>query len=66
MNATLRSKRLRINFEDHQSFREQKDSLYDKCKNDMFLKIERRSQIKNNNSVCSDTLIRSTAISQWF
>ena len=60
-NSTLRSERLRINFEDHQGFCEQKDSLYDKYTNDMFLKIERRSQIKNNNSVCSDTLIRSTA-----
>ena len=56
-NATLRSECLRINLEDHQGFREQKDTLYDKCTNDIFLKIERCSQINNNNSVCSDTLV---------
>ena len=56
-NSTLRSERLRINFEDHQGFREQKNTLYDNCTNDMFLKIEHRSQINNNNSVCSEKLI---------
>ena len=60
-NSTLRSERLRINLNDHQCFREQKDTLYDKCTNKMFLRIERRSQINNNNSVCSEKLIQSTA-----
>ena len=40
-NVTLRSERLRINLEDHQGFREQKHTLYEKCTNEMFLKIER-------------------------
>ena len=57
-NATLRSERLRINLEDHQGFHEQKHMLYDKCTNQIFLKIELRSQINNNNNgVCSDKLI---------
>ena len=57
----LRIERIRINPNDHEGLRQQKEALYDTCANAMFLKIERRSQLNNNNSVCSDKLVRSTA-----
>ena len=60
-NETLRGSLLRINSKGHNEFCQQKETLNDKCTKAMFLKIEQRSQVNNNNSVCSDNKVRSTA-----
>ena len=60
-NETLRRTRLRMNPTENKEFGQQKRSLYDKCTSEMFLKLERRSQVNNNNFICSDEIVRSTA-----